>query len=34
MVWSLDGDDDNATLTRTIHLGSLDAVTVAAVRRR
>ncbi|HTF06745.1 MAG TPA: glycoside hydrolase family 18 protein [Asanoa sp.] len=21
MVWSLDGDDDNATLTRTLHLG-------------
>jgi len=21
MVWSLDGDDTNATLTRTIHLG-------------
>ncbi|WP_341720112.1 hypothetical protein QQG74_10550 [Micromonospora sp. FIMYZ51] len=21
MIWSLDGDDDNATLTRTISLG-------------
>ncbi|MFV2103540.1 hypothetical protein [Micromonospora sp. LOL_024] len=21
MIWSLDGDDDNATLTRTIGLG-------------